>query len=296
MLAAMSLQYVKAEPVTLKLHPDYNEAWLQDVIAKDPTVLGLWDIEVVARERRQDKAGRLDMLLYDRDENTRYEVELMLGATDESHIIRCLEYWDIERRRFPAYDHCAVIVAENITSRFLNILSLFAGTIPLVAIQLSALKVGGQLVLNFVTVLDRVALRQDDESETTSPAVDRDAWVTWASAATVGVADRIVARINNKATRKRQLSYVQSYIGLSDGGKRDNFISFVPQKAKTVVYARVNDAQKSSAQLQEQGVDATYDKAWRMVRINVRPDDLAGEFPDWLDKLIAEAVQLNEQD
>jgi hypothetical protein len=33
----------------------------------------------------------------------------MLGATDESHIIRCIEYWDIERRRYPAYEHCAVL-------------------------------------------------------------------------------------------------------------------------------------------------------------------------------------------
>ena len=30
------------------------------------------------------------------------------------------EYWDIERRRYPQYDHCAVLIAEDITSRFLN--------------------------------------------------------------------------------------------------------------------------------------------------------------------------------
>jgi len=33
--------------------------------------------------------------------NTRYHVELQLGATDESHIIRTIEYWDTERRRWP---------------------------------------------------------------------------------------------------------------------------------------------------------------------------------------------------
>jgi hypothetical protein len=151
-----TLRYVKADAITLRGHPSFNEAWLQDRIAEDTSILGLGDVEVVERERRQEKAGRLDLLLYDRGDNTRYEVELMLGTTDESHIIRCLEYWDIERRRYPAYDHCAVLVAENVTSRFLNILSLFAGTVPMVAIQLSALKIGDQIVLNFVTVLDRL--------------------------------------------------------------------------------------------------------------------------------------------
>ena len=71
----------------------------------------------------------------------------MLGPTDQSHIIRAIEYWDIERRRYPAYDHVAVLVAEDITARFLNVLSLFAGTVPLVAIQLNALQIGEMITL-----------------------------------------------------------------------------------------------------------------------------------------------------
>ena len=78
------------------------------------------------------------MLLTDGESNACVEVEIMLGATDPSHIVRCIEYWDIERRRYPAYDHVAVLVAEDITSRFLNVMSLLAGSIPLVAIQLTA--------------------------------------------------------------------------------------------------------------------------------------------------------------
>lgn len=58
------------------------------------------------------------------DTNGRYEVEVQLGSTDESHIIRTIEYWDIERKRYPQYDHTAVIVAEDITSRCLNVISL----------------------------------------------------------------------------------------------------------------------------------------------------------------------------
>ncbi len=60
-------------------------------------------------------------------------MEIQLGKTDESHIIRTIEYWDIERKRYPQYDHVAVIVAEDITSRFLSVIGLFNGAIPLVA-------------------------------------------------------------------------------------------------------------------------------------------------------------------
>ncbi len=69
---------------------------------------------MVQREKIQYSGGRLDLLLSDGD-STRFEVEVMLGPTDPSHIIRCIEYWDIERRRYPAYDHIAVLVAEEIT-------------------------------------------------------------------------------------------------------------------------------------------------------------------------------------
>ena len=38
------------------------------------------------------------LLLQEADGHGRYEVEIQLGASDESHIIRTIEYWDIERK------------------------------------------------------------------------------------------------------------------------------------------------------------------------------------------------------
>ena len=52
-----------------------------------------------------------------------------------------------ERKRYPQYDHTAVIVAEDVKSRFLNVISLFNGFIPLVAIQLNAIQVESQVSL-----------------------------------------------------------------------------------------------------------------------------------------------------
>lgn len=125
------LAYAPHRRVLLKTHPQFSEKWLQERIAEEPSLLGLGDLDVKDLERNQPRAGRLDMLLFDPESNTRYEVELQLGGTDESHIIRTIEYWDIERRRYPQYEHVGVIVAEEITARFFNVISLFNGSIPL---------------------------------------------------------------------------------------------------------------------------------------------------------------------
>ncbi len=100
------------------------------MIAKKPEILGLGDFIVKDKERIQPTGGRLDLLLQDIDSLKRYEMEIQLGKTDETHIIRTIEYWDIERKRYPQHEHCAIIVAEEITSRFLNVISLFNGNIP----------------------------------------------------------------------------------------------------------------------------------------------------------------------
>lgn len=102
-------KFVKLEEVLLKNHPELNEKWVQNVIAENPEILGLGNLQLKDKERIQPHAGRLDLLLQsDDDSNTRYEVEIQLGKTDESHIIRTIEYWDIERNLHPSYDHVAV--------------------------------------------------------------------------------------------------------------------------------------------------------------------------------------------
>src|SRR5258708_26766916 len=158
----MALKYVKHESISLKSHPEFSEVWLHDQICEDTSILGLGDLTVLGRERVQFGAGRLDVLLSDAENTVRYEVEIMLGATDPSHLIRTIEYWDIERRRYPAYDHIAVLVAEEITTRFLNVITLFSGSIPIIAIQVKAIGVGDNIGVTFLRVVDSTQLRKDD--------------------------------------------------------------------------------------------------------------------------------------
>lgn len=103
----------KLQSVSLKRTDGLNERWVQEQIAEDPTILGIGDVVVKDKERIHPNAGRLDLLLQDPDTLKRFEVEIQLGATDESHIIRTIEYWDIERKRYPQYEHAAVIIAEG---------------------------------------------------------------------------------------------------------------------------------------------------------------------------------------
>ncbi len=108
------------EKVSLKNNPNVTEDMIQSFIFDNPGILGLGELTPVRREKIQPSGGRLDLLLEGEEDSdrTRYEVEIQLGAVDASHIIRTIEYWDTERKRYPQYDHCAVIVAEEITGRF----------------------------------------------------------------------------------------------------------------------------------------------------------------------------------
>ena len=250
------LNYAKHEPISLKSHPGFNEKWLQDRIAEDPTILGLGETVLLDRERPQERAGRLDLLLTSPEQDQRYEVELMLGATDESHIIRCIEYWDIERRRYPGYEHCAVLIAEDITSRFLNVIALLAGTVPLVAIQLNALEVGGNIVLDFVRVLDQRLLRRDDASITKLQSVDRSYWIDKSREPIIQLVDAVLEFINEKAQTPQQLNYNKYYIGLSDGIRPKNFIRFRARKKFLKVFIPGGWSEERSARFEEAGLEA----------------------------------------
>src|ERR1035437_2332012 len=82
-----------------------DEYWLQDKIYENPSILGLGDLEMVSNEKPQSSGGRLDLLLKDPEDDSMFEVEVMLDPTDESHIIRTIEYWDLEQRRWPKRSH-----------------------------------------------------------------------------------------------------------------------------------------------------------------------------------------------
>ena len=286
------MKHVKIETISIKEHPELNEAWVQRVIAEDPTILGLGDVVLRDVERRQPKAGRLDLLLQDPDTNKRYEVEIQLGATDESHIIRTIEYWDLERKRYPQYDHCAVLVAEDITSRFLNVISLFNGFIPLIALQMTAIKVGDGIGLVFTKVVDELELGLVDEDEESRLVADREYWLKRGSKKTLELADRLLEIIQLFAP-EYQFKYNKFYIGLAKEGVAINFVAFKPKKQWVNVEVRLPEDDGLTAELEEAGLDAEYLSKWRKYRLRIRPGDIDSN-ADVLRKLFELAYQSNE--
>lgn len=253
----MTPTYTKHEKISLQKHPVLNERWLHDRIAEDPSILGLGDVRLLDQERSLPGGGRIDLILLNDESGRRYEVEIQLGATDPSHIIRCIEYWDIERRRFPGYDHVAVIVAENITTRFLNVMGLLAGSIPIIAIQLNALQLGEHLLLDFTQVLDQAELRVDDtETDSGGGQADRNYWNDKAGAELMKICDGTLDVINKSASVPCSLSYLRGYIGLQANGVVNNFIHFAPKRTKGFVHImfRHSDAPKWVERFEKDGV------------------------------------------
>lgn len=273
-----SLKYVKFDRLNLKGHSEFNEKWLQDRIADDPSMLGLGDLVLKDKERLQPKAGRLDLLLQDPDSNRRYEVEIQLGSTDESHVIRTIEYWDLERKRYPQYDHTAVIVAEDITSRFLNVIGLFNGFIPLIAIQMNALKYGDHISLVCTTVLDQMTLglEEDDEEK---EVVDRSYWEKRGTKATVALVDKLLKYIQSFAPTV-DLKYNKFYIGLALDGQPNNFAIFRPQKNAIRLEVRIKKSDDIENQISESGLDLMDYSKWGRYRIRLSKSDVNehGEF------------------
>ena len=249
-----SISFVKSQRVWLSSHPQLNEKWVQEQIASDPSILGLGDVVLRDKERPQPGAGRLDLLLQDVESSRRYEVEIQLGRTDESHIIRTIEYWDIERKRYPQYDHCAVIVAEEITARFLNVISLFNGHIPLIAIQMSALQVADHMTLTFTTVLNALSLGLVDEDEEIAEVTDRAYWEERGTPSTVAIADQLLEIIHT-FDPAFELKYNKFYIGLAKEGRPDNFVSFFAKKKSLRLELRLPKSQEIDDRLEAANLD-----------------------------------------
>jgi hypothetical protein len=243
------LNYIKAERFWLKNDPELNESWLRDRIIEDPQILGLGDLEIKDVERSQPSSGRLDLLLQDSETGKRYEVELMLGVVNESHIIRCIEYWDIERKRYPQYDHTAVLVAEDITTRFLNVIALFNNSIPMIAIQLNALRVDNGIILNFTKVMDEVIPGEDDE-DGDGEVVDREYWEKKGSKESLHIADSCLEIIHT-FNSSLSLKYNKYYIGLAERSRAKNFVVFRAKRHFLRVEAKISEQQPWIEKLEE---------------------------------------------
>lgn len=192
----------------------FDEFWLQDQIVANPTCLGLGELDVITRERQQASGGRLDILLKDPEDDSMYEVEVMLGETDETHIIRTIEYWDNEKRKWPQRQHFAVLVAESITRRFFNVIQVLSHAIPVIAIQANIVDANGQRMLTFSKILD--TYEEPEEGSGISEVHDETYWrekALWTMDTSKALLE-IVRPVYGDVS----LNYVKNYIAIMVNG------------------------------------------------------------------------------
>ena len=284
------MKHVPLKTIQLKNHQVLNERWLQDIIAEDPSIIGIGDVILKDKERIHQGAGRLDLLLQDADGIERYEVEIQLGATDESHIIRTIEYWDIERKRYNQYNHTAIIIAEDITSRFLNVISLFNGSIPLMAIQVCAIQTAEGVGLHFTKVLDVQQLGLVDEDEEVAEVTNRDYWLKRGTPKTVGMADKLLSYIH-EFDPDAELNYNKFYIGLKINSRSKNYAIFRPKKNFIGLEIKMPQTEENDEIINQAKIaNLDYFKRYGYYRLKIYERDLE-EKSDFIKKLLLDAKE-----
>lgn len=287
MIGCYTMKIVKTEKIQLKNHPEIKESLIQNFIFEDPSVLGLGDLTPIQREKIQPSGGRLDLLFAD-DDGTRYEVEVQLGATDPSHIIRTIEYWDSEKKRYPQYDHCAVIIAEEITGRFMNVISLFNGSIPLIALQLSAYKQGDDISLAFTKVLDRISLASDEDEQ--FEVTDRKYWENKSTTKILKEIDLIFSSVKDY-TVGYELKYNKFYIGMAKDGVSKNFVMFRPKKNYLYIVCKGNESDTLKSKFDDAKLDLSYSSRFKEYSLRLNDYSEYKQNKELIDSLIKSSME-----
>lgn len=240
-------KFVLGKRFSLANNSEYNEAWVEALIKQNPSMLGLGDkVEYLSSQIRNSNGGRLDLLL--KDDETIYSVELMLGSVDETHIVRCLDYWirNQTRRQFQDYDHVAVLVAEHVLGcHFTEVVRFLSSRANLVVIELAAIQVEEHLTLTCTTIFEGNPTIEDDvEPEDGTP------WPPDSMALAKDVLEIIRPNINEPL----ELNLRKYDIGLKVGNRVRDFIIFVPRREFLTVYADVPKPEDWAKKLGEAGI------------------------------------------
>ncbi|MEA5256856.1 hypothetical protein VB264_03605 [Arcicella aquatica] len=235
-----------------------NEYWLQDIIYENPKVLGLGNLVPVNKEKKQSSGGRLDILLKDPEQNSMYEVEIMLGETDPSHIIRSIEYWDNEKRKYPQRQHFCVLVAESFDRRYFNIIQLMSLNIPMIAVQADLLEVDGEKILNFTKIIDIYI--EPEETEEDIKVVNEATWTN--DAPWVNTNAHELTEIFKEENTKISIGFTQNYITLSIDRKNAYWLHKRMKPTSTLCFT-VKDEEKTETikkLLESKGFSYTFNR------------------------------------
>lgn len=166
-----------------------------------------------------------------------------------------------------------MLVAEEVTARFLNILQLINGVVPIVVLQVSALQVGHQVVLSFTKLLDEVSLGTELEDD--PGARTRSWWEGRASAASLKLLDECLDLLR-ALDPELAPSYQKSYVGVSQNNRPSNFVTFRPLRHGLRVEIRAGNLRWFEDRFAAEGLARlSIDRRWRGLRFVLNPGEVA---------------------
>jgi predicted transport protein len=146
--------------------------------------------------------------------------------------------------------------------------------IPLVAIQMTAIKTESGVGLNFTKVLDEVALGMPDEDEEINEPTDRNYWETKRSnKKIVSLADRILA-IVKEFDPNLELKYNKHYVGLASSGVANNFMTCVPKKKFIGLSIKIPKSEDITLKLEDSELNLLEYSRWGAYRLNLKEKEL----------------------
>jgi hypothetical protein len=268
------MEYVKAIPLTPAQVG--GETKIQELISADPSILGLSDdVKLLEREKTVFSGGRLDVLLDVPGNNKRYTVEVQLGKCDPDHIIRTIEYWDLLRKREPGYEYIAVLVAEQLTNRFFNVIRLIGDRLPLIAIQMSCFEVDGKATVTFTTVQGLSPEQSGESADDRGNSKEAETgWRKWAGPEIMKVVDGIF-EVAKTCVPGLRLKFTQSYVSIKRGESNANTAVIWPQKRQVRMGLVIPKPDPRSEQLEKlfaaAGMPFSYDSSWGAQVFSVSP-------------------------
>jgi hypothetical protein len=270
--AKAKLTYVPGKAFSLKAQPDFDEAWLEKLISEHPEILGLEGTKVVRAQILQKSGGKVDLLLRDDEDEKLYTVELMLGELDASHIVRTLDYFLREQARPETEDwtHVAVLVAEDIlSSRFLGVVEYLSKIMPLIVIELSALRVGEDFTLKSARIFDGTAEREGEIEQ--QEKITREDWIKKSSTTSIELVEKFSPILEQLANGLR-LTYKKHLIGIAIGNRAENFVQFYPKRDFVRVGVRISNAAEWRRRMGDAGFNVAGVQEADRVRFRVSPE------------------------
>lgn len=265
----------------------YDERWLQDWLAADPSRLGLGEVAIIDQEQAQSSGGLLDLLALDRGSDTYYSVEVQLGEIDASHSFRVFDYWARNRSRIPGKTHVAVLMAENTSGRFRHALEALAESVPLVVIELRCWRGEAEALLIPEIVLANESLDLSDTPAAASTEERTEAdWQQLASDEAWAFKREFVSWVTDNLGPVRVDYKPKSYIGVRVG-RRTWAPLWLRQDGATIYFpdpdgSRSEDPsvafEQFEGRLRDEGVSASWQPRYNAkanpVSVRLRREDL----------------------